>query len=184
MDPNETLERMRKISAWVGVSPSVPTAEPSIVREALSELVELFDGLDDWLSRGGFPPEAWREGPDAPEEPRTEAQKDWDAIRPDPLGPPDPPATRRVKVRWTTRDVREWEATFDVPDDVPDEEVEDYFTDGDCAELVEYDGDTHVQDGSMVEFNREVESLERVTPPARPERDDDYTPAAINRTND
>ena len=33
--------------------------------EAWQVVGDLFADLDEWLSRGGFPPEAWREGPDA-----------------------------------------------------------------------------------------------------------------------
>lgn len=31
-------------------------------REAASELTMMFAELDGWLSRGGFPPDAWRYG--------------------------------------------------------------------------------------------------------------------------
>lgn len=49
MDPNAALEQIRRL-----------------VRDQLTacdgdgyELAEAFDGLDGWLSKGGFPPDAW-----------------------------------------------------------------------------------------------------------------------------
>lgn len=58
MDPNETLRQIREHIAdyWREGNDQVYPAEQAL---------ELFVGLDEWLSRGGFPPEAWREGPDA-----------------------------------------------------------------------------------------------------------------------
>jgi hypothetical protein len=64
MDPNKALERMRKVAGWAETAPTALSTHPLTV-EALQELAELFRGLDEWLTRGGFPPEAWREGPDA-----------------------------------------------------------------------------------------------------------------------
>jgi hypothetical protein len=46
MDPNATLERMRSI------------ADNSRGHD-LDEMIELFQALDDWLSRGGFLPREW-----------------------------------------------------------------------------------------------------------------------------
>lgn len=66
---------------------------------------------------------------------------------------------RRVRVEWTTRDVQSWSAVFEVPEEVPDDQIGEYFDDGDCPELVEWDGDTHVHDGTMVEFLREIDSV-------------------------
>lgn len=63
---------------------------------------------------------------------------------------------RRVHVEWQTEETVDWEADFEVPDEVADDEVEDYFTDGNCATLVEYEGE-HPGDGSMMLFERETE---------------------------
>jgi hypothetical protein len=43
MDPNETLRKLRE---WV----KDPTKQPG---------AELFEALDEWLTRGGFPPDDW-----------------------------------------------------------------------------------------------------------------------------
>lgn len=50
MDPNEALRRIREL-----VRPGAERDDPDG-----SELSELVAGLDEWLSRGGFLPEAWR----------------------------------------------------------------------------------------------------------------------------
>lgn len=55
MDPNETLRQIRALYA-----PGAERTDPDG-----AELSELVQALDEWLSRGGFPPEEWREGPDA-----------------------------------------------------------------------------------------------------------------------
>lgn len=60
MDPNETLRMLRLTIKQVAVD------EDDGVRLAhYREVVEYVTALDEWLSRGGFPPEAWREGTDA-----------------------------------------------------------------------------------------------------------------------
>lgn len=74
MDPNEALRQIRTRVAALLNGGGRTQDEWDVMS---SELAELVDGLDQWLTRGGFPPEAWREGPDAPEE-RV------------PLGPPNP----------------------------------------------------------------------------------------------
>lgn len=59
MDPNETLRMLRLTIKQLRVD------EDTDVWEAhANEICEYFEALDDWLSRGGFPPEEWREGPD------------------------------------------------------------------------------------------------------------------------
>lgn len=55
MDPNETLSDLRAIFArweeW-GVLETHPES-------AMDELVDLFFGLDEWLTKGGFRPDDW-----------------------------------------------------------------------------------------------------------------------------
>lgn len=108
MDPNETLNKIR-----LGVAQALQLADeyeadddPPTHEDAeayigmLDELAQQFQALDDWLTRGGFPPEAWREGPDAPEERAhhyTRAEivdgsgfAAGQTFTADPLGPPNP----------------------------------------------------------------------------------------------
>ncbi len=49
MDPNETLARIRALCADM----------TDIDDADAAELVELVGALDEWLSRGGFLPQAW-----------------------------------------------------------------------------------------------------------------------------
>lgn len=49
MDPNETLKRIRRL-----------TASADLSDDELEELVTLVKALDDWISKGGFLPDAWR----------------------------------------------------------------------------------------------------------------------------
>lgn len=74
MDPNELLRELRASVERLRNEELDRDDE----HELLYAVVEGFDNLDQWLSRGGFPPEAWREGPDAFGE------------EPVPLGPPNP----------------------------------------------------------------------------------------------
>jgi hypothetical protein len=63
MDPNAALAEFRQHKAdadRLGVS------HPNYA-EVITLAVNAAEALDAWLSRGGFPPEEWREGPDAPE---------------------------------------------------------------------------------------------------------------------
>lgn len=56
MDPNETLQQLRKlITLWHNETGG--TTEDSL--ERADRIVELFDGFDQWLSSGGFLPAAW-----------------------------------------------------------------------------------------------------------------------------
>jgi hypothetical protein len=52
MDPNEALEQLRQLSA----QPSELLLDDGV---SIRRLIELFDGLDVWLSSGGFLPAAW-----------------------------------------------------------------------------------------------------------------------------
>lgn len=49
VDPNETLRKIRRLYDIV-----IPE------REEMDELCELVQALDDWLTEGGFLPEAWK----------------------------------------------------------------------------------------------------------------------------
>lgn len=66
MDPNETLRLLRLTIKQMRVD-----EDPGVRKAHAEEVAEYFEALDQWLSRGGFPPEAWREGPDAFGEERT-----------------------------------------------------------------------------------------------------------------
>lgn len=55
MDPNAALSRMREISSEA----KEPAADDAAL---LSELVDLVDGLDGWLLRGGYLPRDWATG--------------------------------------------------------------------------------------------------------------------------
>lgn len=63
MDPNQTLRQLRRLAAMRHAGGRTQDEWDA----AADELAELFEALDRWLSRGGFPPEAWVEGPDAVE---------------------------------------------------------------------------------------------------------------------
>ncbi len=51
MDPNETLERLRELAAIIVRSDDDATAA--------YELADAVQNLDQWLSNGGFLPQAW-----------------------------------------------------------------------------------------------------------------------------
>lgn len=54
MDPNETLRLLRLTVAQMRAD-----EHPDIRKAHADEIAEYFDALDEWLSRGGFLPEAW-----------------------------------------------------------------------------------------------------------------------------
>lgn len=56
MDPEETLRRLREMTAahFAGAYRDEEAAAN------LNEMAEHFDALDGWLSKGGFLPLAWR----------------------------------------------------------------------------------------------------------------------------
>lgn len=63
MDPNTALQRIRELTAainqqhWTALS-----RDPGGTVTMAAELAELVEGLDEWLSRGGYPPTAWKGG--------------------------------------------------------------------------------------------------------------------------
>lgn len=68
MDPNETLRQIRdEVQAIRACSEDTPANREAVASHAF-DLAERVKALDSWLSQGGFPPEAWREGPDVPAE--------------------------------------------------------------------------------------------------------------------
>jgi hypothetical protein len=58
MDPDEALSQLRKLVA-VTIDGGTPDGKPT-PREAMEEFAELFSGLDNWMSTGGFLPKPWR----------------------------------------------------------------------------------------------------------------------------
>lgn len=135
MDANEQLRLLRlTVKQWrVDEDPGVRNAHAR-------EIVEYFEALDSHLSAGGTPPEAWSEGPDAPEL--------------DDQGP------RYVLL---------------------------YLAGNGIYAVVDTERDNLV----VAEFAKQPEALRCAyrlnggdLTAGLPERDDDYTPAAINRTTD
>ena len=51
MDPNETLEQIRKLYNQIILTGDTSTAE---------DLAELIGSLDGWITMGGFLPDAWK----------------------------------------------------------------------------------------------------------------------------
>lgn len=81
MDPNEALRVIRSIvSEWDAGNGDRPEYS---VHDAWYQLAETCQALDEWLSRGGFPPNAWVE-------PMKRAAAAAQSAGIDPLGPPNP----------------------------------------------------------------------------------------------
>jgi hypothetical protein len=72
MDPNETLRLLRLTIKQLRVD-----EDPGVRKAHADEIADYFDALDEWLSRGGFPPEVWREGPDAFGEANPDDEPAW-----------------------------------------------------------------------------------------------------------
>lgn len=53
MDPNETLRRLRDLMR------TAETQRHELSPYEVADIVDHFEDLDDWLSKGGCPPEAW-----------------------------------------------------------------------------------------------------------------------------
>lgn len=67
MDPNTTLAELRKLSKHVHeTTAGIDNYTDRLVLHDLTEEAEnfatLFDALDQWMSKHGFPPDAWPEG--------------------------------------------------------------------------------------------------------------------------
>jgi hypothetical protein len=56
MDPNETLRLLRERAANVIRQADEGLDNP----EACFDLAEAFQNLDEWISKGGFLPDAWK----------------------------------------------------------------------------------------------------------------------------
>jgi hypothetical protein len=59
MDPDVALTRLREHVRLV----NDPATLPALRATRAEWLAEEFEALDDWLSRGGFPPSAWNRPP-------------------------------------------------------------------------------------------------------------------------
>ena len=53
MDPNAALEEIRALVSRIGTPASEPASADAL------RLVELVEGLDTWITCGGFPPQSW-----------------------------------------------------------------------------------------------------------------------------
>jgi hypothetical protein len=71
LDPNETLKELRDLVRAENLNPHGRGCRAP-------EIAEKFADLDDWLSKGGFPPSAW-EAADF-ERPKGEAAMHYNAI--------------------------------------------------------------------------------------------------------
>lgn len=62
MDPNATLAEIRILIKRVDNAKDYPTVAERNEQRALAGtyLVDAIEGLDGWLSRGGFLPDAWQ----------------------------------------------------------------------------------------------------------------------------
>lgn len=58
MDPTTALDRIRGLFALL-------QARGMLTEDELDELSQTFDGLDEWLSKGGFLPRPWQRKPGA-----------------------------------------------------------------------------------------------------------------------
>ena len=58
MDPDAALEQIRECLAEYRTAED--RDDPEAVTEALARLAEITEGLDAWISKGGFLPRAWR----------------------------------------------------------------------------------------------------------------------------
>lgn len=58
MDPNATIQEMRRISERLHCG----EMDDGDKIDAAHRLAELFDALDEWILKGGFLPTSWREG--------------------------------------------------------------------------------------------------------------------------
>ena len=61
MDPNATLHRMREISGdYAACTPFCIAGCRRTVERYAGEMIDLFEALDEWLSKGGFLTEEWK----------------------------------------------------------------------------------------------------------------------------
>lgn len=61
MDVNVTLAELREISDRWGSGSLALNAPGYEIMDALADMIEKWQALDGWLSRGGFAPDEWRD---------------------------------------------------------------------------------------------------------------------------
>ncbi len=59
MDPDEALANLRKLMQQLYDELPGPDIQSTRIEDLASEIVEQFEALDGWLTRGGFLPAAW-----------------------------------------------------------------------------------------------------------------------------
>lgn len=73
MDPNEALRTLRRdvanLARWLDDADASSFARIGAIEALASDVATTFQGLDDWLSKGGFVPEAWTRDGRPPAEP-------------------------------------------------------------------------------------------------------------------
>jgi hypothetical protein len=63
MDPNANIKEIREIVGELRKAGDNAVDGISVILGADTDrLVELWDSLDQWLSKGGFLPDAWKKG--------------------------------------------------------------------------------------------------------------------------
>jgi len=75
MDPNATLARLREAIADAERAMDPESGSNDAEHESLSEITELAAALDEWLSRGGFLPDAWQQSDERDAQYRARAQQ-------------------------------------------------------------------------------------------------------------
>lgn len=61
MDPDANLKEQREIrEAILGMSEITDTDDLIRLEDKARRLVDLSEALDEWISKGGFLPQAWR----------------------------------------------------------------------------------------------------------------------------
>lgn len=61
MDPDAALERLRELAAEIiGRTDGESYDYVEITADLGDELAETFEGLDEWIKKGGFLPKDWR----------------------------------------------------------------------------------------------------------------------------
>jgi len=80
MDPNETLTKIRELATKIG---QFDFDHPEQLYGTAADLAEHVEALDEWLSKGGFPPDAWGR-------PETDDEYALRIVTAEPLGGPIP----------------------------------------------------------------------------------------------
>jgi hypothetical protein len=60
MDPNEALERIRSYADSIRDGLDNDLLTVTELTASIRELLDYFHGLDEWLCKGGFLPDAWQ----------------------------------------------------------------------------------------------------------------------------